>query len=235
MALAAVPFSLSRPGILVGLKAEAGLIRSVFPNAAIAASGATRTGAQREAARLAACGANCLLSFGLAAGLDPTLPAGTIVVPAAVQGWQSTWACDPTLRHILGGDQPGAIGGTLLHSDDVVLDAAHKAELFGASRCAALDMESAFLARAAEEAGLPFAVLRVICDPASRSLPPIAASVLSPDGGLRIGALLRDLLRHPGQIGGLIRLGRDAAMARKAMVTFLRAQAGRPAFQRLAA
>ncbi|MBO1324853.1 hypothetical protein K2X14_06800 [Acetobacter sp. TBRC 12305] len=235
MALAAVPFSLSRPGILVGLKAEAGLIRSVFPHAAIAASGATRTGAQREAARLAACGVNCLLSFGLAAGLDPSLPAGTIVVPATVKGWQSTWTCDATLRHILGGEQPGTIGGALLHSDDVVLDAAHKAELFAASHCAALDMESAFLARAAEEAGLPFAVLRVICDPASRSLPPVAASVLSPDGGLQVGTLLRSLLRHPGQIGGLIRLGQDAGMARKAMLNFLRAQKDRPAFQRLAA
>lgn len=80
MAQSAQP-SPSRPGILVGLKAEARFIRQVFPHAAIAASGACRAGALREAARLAACGADCLLSFGLAAGLDPDLPAGSIIVP----------------------------------------------------------------------------------------------------------------------------------------------------------
>lgn len=162
----------TRPGILVGLKAEAQLIRGVFPHAAIAASGATSAGAQREANRLAACGADCLLSFGLAAGLDPALPPGTIVIPSAVQAWGNVWPSEPTLRHILGGEQAGVISGPLLHSDQVVLQARHKADLFAATHCAALDMESGFLARAAHEAGLPFAVLRVVCDPATRSLPP---------------------------------------------------------------
>ncbi|QEO17495.1 phosphorylase family protein [Acetobacter vaccinii] len=234
MALAAVQYPLSSPGILVGLKAEARLVRRIFPRAAIAASGATRDGARREADRLAACGANCLMSFGLAAGLDPSLPAGTILIPDKVQGWGNVWACDPTLRHILGGNQAGTISGPLLHSDDVVLDAAHKAELFAASGCKALDMESAFLARAAEEAGLPFAVLRVVCDPADRTLPPVAGCVLSPDGGLKIGALLLSLLRAPGQIGGLINLGRDAAKARTAMLAFFQDQDSRPAFRQLA-
>lgn len=223
-----------RPGILVGLKAEAQLIRSVFPHAAIAASGATRTGAQREANRLAACGADCLLSFGLAAGLDPALPPGSIVIPGAVKAWSNTWSCDATLRHILGADQQGVINSPLLHHDDVVLEAQHKATLFADTRCAALDMESGFLAQAAQEAGLPFAVLRVICDPATRSLPPVTACVLSPDGGLKIGLLLRSLLRHPSQISGLINLGRDAGLARKAMLHFLHTQAERPAFRQFA-
>ncbi|MDE7547480.1 hypothetical protein PY793_05705 [Acetobacter fabarum] len=225
----------TRPGILVGLKAEAQLIRGVFPHAAIAASGATSAGAQREANRLAACGADCLLSFGLAAGLDPTLPPGTIVIPSAVQAWGKVWPCDPTLRHILGEEHAGVISGSLLHSDQVVLQAQHKAELFASTQCASLDMESGFLARVAHEADLPFAVLRVICDPATRSLPPVTACVLSPDGGLQIGLLLRSLLRHPSQITGLISLGRDAGLARKAMLRFLHGQAIRPSFQQLAA
>lgn len=224
----------SRPGILVGLKAEAKLIRHVFPHAAIAASGATRTGAQREAARLAACGADCLLSFGLAAGLDPALPPGTLILPERVMAWGASYTCDPTLRHILGAGQPGVLGNALLHSDTVVLDAAEKAHLFATSQCASLDMESGFLARAAEEAGLPFAVLRVVCDPASRSLPPVAGTVLSPDGGLNIKALLGSLLRNPGQISGLIGLGKDAGRARTAMLTFLEQQRTRPAFARFA-
>lgn len=224
----------SRPGILVGLKAEARLIRTIFPHAAIAASGATHAGAKREAARLVASGADCLLSFGLAAGLNPALSAGTIVIPEKVSCWGTDTVCDATLRHILGGDQAGVQGGTLLHSDTVVMDAAHKAQLFAQSHCPALDMESGFLAKAAEDAGLPFAVLRVVCDPADRSLPPIAGSVLSPEGGLQIGKLICDVVRHPTQIGGLIHLGQDAALARKAMISFLTAQTQTPAFKRLA-
>lgn len=235
MALAAVQFPLSRPGILVGLKAEARLVRKVFPHAAIAASGATRAGAEREAARLAQCGVNCLLSFGLAAGLEPGLPAGSIVIPDTVVDHAERWKCDPTLRHILGGELNGVRGGGLLHSDDVVLDAAHKAALYAHFNCAALDMESGFLARAAQETGLPFAVLRVVCDPAERSLPPVAATVLSPDGGLNIGALLRSLLRDPRQIAALIRLGRDATQARRNMISFLENRTRTPAFQRLTA
>ncbi|GAN69642.1 phosphorylase family protein [Acetobacter orleanensis] len=222
------------PGILVGLKAEARLIRHVFPHAAIAASGATRTGAQREAARLASCGADCLLSFGLAAGLDPAFPPGTLIVPERVMAWGIPYPCDPTLRHILGAGLPEVRGNALLHSDTVVLDAAEKAHLFTTSQCAALDMESGFLARAAEEAGLPFGALRVVCDPATRSLPPVAGTVLSPDGGLDIKALLGSLLRHPGQISGLISLGKDAGRARAAMLAFLEQQRTRPAFARFA-
>lgn len=234
MAQSAQP-SPSRPGILVGLKAEARFIRQVFPHAAIAASGACRAGALREAARLAACGADCLLSFGLAAGLDPDLPAGSIIVPEKVSAWGSSYTADATLRHILGAGQSGVLSGSLLHSDDVVLSADEKARLFASSHCAALDMESGFLARAADEAELPFAVLRVVCDPATRSLPSIAGTVLSPDGGLKVGALTKSLLRHPGQIPGLIALGRDAGMARSAMQTFLNHQRAQPAFARLAA
>ena len=96
------------------------------------------------------------------------------------------------------------------------------------------DLESACRAGAAEEAGWPFAVLRVVGDPADRTLPPVAGCVLSPDGGLKIGALLLSLLRAPGQIGGLINLGRDAAKARTAMLAFFQDQDSRPAFRQLA-
>ncbi|MBS0981202.1 phosphorylase family protein [Acetobacter thailandicus] len=224
----------TRPGILTGLKAEVKFLRPAFPHAAIAASGATSAGAQRETARLIATGPDCLLSFGLAAGLDPALPPGTVIVPQAVHAWGETFECDPDLRHILGATRPDCYGGTLLHSDDVVLEATEKARLFAETHCASLDMESGFMARQAREAGIPFAVLRVVCDPATRSLPAAAGCVLSPKGGLKIGALLASLARNPSQIAGLIALGGDAARARKAMQQFLDRQRTVQAFMRLA-
>ena len=231
---AAAHIAPTKPGILVGLTAEAKFIRKVFPHAAIAASGATSAGAQREAARLAACGADCLLSFGLAAGLDPALPAGTLVVPETVLAWGTSYVCDPTLRHILGSGHASTLGSSLLHSDHVVLQAEEKAHLFAKTGSIALDMESGFLARAAKEAGLPFAVLRVICDPATRTLPPVAGTVLSPEGGLNIAALAGSLLRNPRQIPALMALGKDAGQARTAMQKFLEQQRTLLAFTRLA-
>ncbi|MBO6091387.1 MAG: hypothetical protein J6P00_04135 [Acetobacter sp.] len=220
-----IPYSFSKPGILVGIKAEAQLIRKIFPYATIAISGATKEGARRESIRLATCGSNCLLSFGLAAGLNPALSTGSIIIPDKVVTRDgNSWTCHPALRHVLGHNPREVYSGSLLHSDDIIFNASHKIALFSSSQCQALDMESGFLAQAAHDSGLPFAVLRVICDPATRSLPPVIQFVLSPEGGLKIGTLFTSLLRNPSQIQGLTRLGYDAFQARRSMLAFLRKQ-----------
>ncbi|NHO52800.1 hypothetical protein GOB87_02330 [Acetobacter estunensis] len=215
-------------GFLVGLKAEADLLRRFFPDSPIAISGATRDGAERGAARLVACGVPVLASFGLAAGLDPELAPGTILVPDAVVAEGKLFPCSPSLRRRLGAGLRGVVAGALLHSDVVVLTAEEKQRLAHETGCCSLDMESGFVARAAQKAGRPFAVLRVICDPASRTLPPAAALALSPDGGLGVGALAKSLLCRPSQIVSLIKLGCDASSARKAMLRFLEFKASAP-------
>jgi len=204
-------------GVLVGLKAEARVVRAAFPQARIAVSGATAAGAQRSADRLVASGAQALLSFGLAAGLDPALRPGAIVVPDCV-GFAdgSTLAVDFALQKVF-----GAGGGGLLHSEHVVQTAMQKATLFAQSGCGSLDMESGYLARVAQRSGRPFAVLRVICDPAERTLPDAAMLALDPQGGIQVGAMLVRLLRAPGDIGGMIRLGKEAARARAAISMYM--------------
>ncbi|GBQ71372.1 hypothetical protein AA103196_2757 [Ameyamaea chiangmaiensis NBRC 103196] len=207
-------------GILVGLKAEARVARAAFPAAAIAISGATAQGARDGARRLVEAGTRGLLSFGLAAGLDPALPPGTVVVADRVAFLTGeALSTDPALSALF-----GEVSGGVLHSDVVVARADDKASLFRRSGCCALDMESGFVARSACTAGLPFAVLRVICDPADRTLPDAALVVLDPEGGLKPGRLLGRLARDPRQIAGLIALGRDAASARRAMGAFLSAR-----------
>ncbi len=210
-------------GFLVGLRAEAELLRKFWPDSPIAVSGATREGAERGAGRLIACGVRNLVSFGLAAGLDPALKPGDIVIPDVVMVGKTLCPCDPALRRRLGATPGEVIAGALLHSDSVVLDAEAKQLLAYESGCCALDMESGFVAQAARQHGRSFAVLRAICDPGSRTLPAAAGIALSPDGGVKTGLLLRSLLRDPGQIGGLIGLGIDAFKARRAMNRFLEA------------
>lgn len=213
-------------GFLVGLKAEASLLRQFFPGSPVAISGATREGAEKGAARLIASGVPSVVSFGLAAGLDPALRPGTILVPDAVVKDGKLYPCSPAVRRRLGADGgSGVVAGALLHSDVVVLTAEEKQHLALESGCCALDMESGFLAVAAQAAKRPFGVLRVVCDPADRTLPPAAGIALSPDGGLGAGALMASLLRNPLQIGSLIRLGSDASQARKSMQRFLEVKA----------
>lgn len=207
-------------GIVVGLKAEATLARRLCPDAIIGISGATRAGADRAVHGLVAQGATRLLSFGLAAGLDPALQPGDLLVPEAVLVDGRYLATDALLRSLLG---PGS-AGPLLHSDVLVASSTAKADLLARTGCQSLDMESGPVALAAEAAGLPFAVLRAVCDPAGRSLPPAACIALQPDGKLRIVSLLRSILRQPGQIPALLALGRDAGRAKTALLNYERAR-----------
>ncbi|MDG6094006.1 hypothetical protein LOC54_02565 [Acetobacter sp. AN02] len=219
--------ALSGAGFLVGLKDEARLLRRVFPDVPVAISGATTEGAVRGAERLILSGVRSLVSFGLAGGLDASCPVGTIVIPHRVHARGSVYVCAESLRASLGADVPGVWSGDLLHSDTVVMTAVEKADLAARSGCGAVDMESGILAQAAEKAGLPFAVLRVVCDPAERDLPDAARYALSPEGGVQWGGMLRSLLRHPLQISALTGLGAESARARSKMRVFLEQICGR--------
>ena len=103
-----------------------------------------------------------------------------------------------------------------------VADIAKKAALFEDSGAIAVDMESAIVARAARRHNLPFAILRVIADPAGRSLPNAALSAMRADGEVNIGAVLGGLLRNPRELSSLARLAVDA---RKAFAALARARA----------
>ncbi|HVA14938.1 MAG TPA: hypothetical protein VNF99_16955, partial [Stellaceae bacterium] len=79
------------------------------------------------------------------------------------------------------------------------------------------DLESLGVARAAEHGRCPFIVLRAVADPASFALPPAASVGLDRDGRTAFGAVLRSVLRHPGQVPDLIRLGAHARRALAAL------------------
>lgn len=206
-------------GIVVGLGAEARIARRLGSHVEIAIGGGTADGARRAAERLLARGASGLISFGLAAGLAPDLAPGTVIVPRRVRVADATFATDSALNAALGGATPH----DLLHSERVVVDAADKHRLYLASRCAALDMESGAVARAALAEARPFAVLRAVCDPAQRSLPPAALVATTADGRIAPGRLLRSLARRPEQVAALMRLALDARLARRALIGRIRA------------
>jgi len=103
-----------------------------------------------------------------------------------------------------------------------VASAAAKAALHVASGAAAVDMESAIVAQAAVRHGLPFAVLRIVADPAERALPRAALVAMREDGGINVAAVLSALARAPQQWPAFAQLALDS---RKAFSELARARA----------
>jgi adenosylhomocysteine nucleosidase len=204
-------WSAHRVGFVTGLRAEA---RLALPLGPAEACGGLPPGAAIAAERLVAAGATALVSFGLCGGLDPALRPGALVVPRAVMVGGGRYGTDPQLAAALG----GCTAEALLAGDVAAADAQTKRDLFRTTGAAAIDLESGAVAAVAERAGLGFAVLRAVCDPADAGLPPAALAALDPSGRVSVWNIAQSLLREPGQLPALIALGRAAKAARAALL-----------------
>jgi adenosylhomocysteine nucleosidase len=180
----------------------------------VEAGGGTPEGAAEAAARLIGRGVTGLVSFGLAGGLDPALRPGTIVIPSVVLSEGETLYADGMLAARFG----GLSGHTMLAGSAVAVDVAAKRRLYAAFGAHAIDLESGAVARVAGAHGLPFVVVRAICDPAERNLPPAALVALDSGGGIGFGAVLWSVVAQPWQIPGLVVLACDAGRARRALI-----------------
>jgi adenosylhomocysteine nucleosidase len=196
-------------GIITGLTAEA---RLAAPLGQARAGGGTPRGATLAAEYLVAQGATSLISFGVAGGLNPALPPGTIVIPAHILTASRTYTTDPALTARLGGPRHLLYAGT-----EIIVTCSEKHQLHTETGADAIDLESASVAAVAAKYSLPFAAIRAILDPASETLPPAALASLDAAGAIAIGRVLASLLRHPGQLPNLISLARHAAIARSAL------------------
>ena len=112
---------------------------------------------------------------------------------------------------------PDAHRGTVVGADSIIGSVPEKTALYANTGAIAVDMESHIAARVAARHDLPFAIVRTISDSADRALPPAALVGMKPDGGVALGAILASLARNPAQLPALIRTGRDAGAAFKAL------------------
>ncbi len=157
------------------------------------------------------------ISFGLCGGLDPALRSGDIVIGTRVlTGGAAVFADESIARELAArlrtaGERVsvGAVAGV----DAPVLTRLAKAELRNATMAVAVDMESHFAAQVAADRKSPFAILRVVSDPADRDLPPLVTKAVRPDGSVDPGAVAIGVIRSPGQTPGLIAVARDSAIA----------------------
>jgi adenosylhomocysteine nucleosidase len=166
-------------------------------------------------------GCRAVVSIGIAGGLDPTLVPGDVVIGTGVVGARQRWEAHADIARLLAdrlaGHSKQVVLADLAGVDAPALSLMEKSTLRAATGAAAVDMESHVAAAFAEDHGLPFTAVRVVCDPADRALPAFVAHALRPDGEVDIAAVLLAIARRSAKVGGLVRLARDARAAFEAL------------------
>jgi adenosylhomocysteine nucleosidase len=214
-----------RVGVVTGLVMEARIVAKAAnegghhrPHLKIAGPGAPT--AQVTVDRLIAEGAEAILSFGLAGGLDPSIPPGALIVPEGVLLPESdglkVLETDRRWRNRLvnllsSGSEVRE--NPLLCSFEPVLGVADKAKLHQDSEAGAVDMESALIARAAANRSVPFLALRAVSDCAATAIPAAAASAMTPGGRLNIWPIIVALATGQLNLLDLLHVGRQSQLA----------------------
>lgn len=209
---------MTRLGIVVGLPQEAAILKEVLGAAAppICCAGSHPARAAAAARELIAGGAEILLSFGYAGGLDPSLQAGDIVIPDRVTAPDgASYSADAPLGNQLRTALPvtpcrvGIIAGV----DRVLASVEDKRAVALRTGAVAVDMES----HAVASSGYKFVVLRAIIDPADRALPTSVLKAVDDQGEVRPLTLIANLLHAPTDLSALLALWRDHAAARRSL------------------
>ena len=158
-------------------------------------------------------GVRGIISFGVAGGLAPGLAAGSCLVARAVVTRQGQrFETDRKWTQKLSASVNAPIVD-VLGVDEAILHSTAKRALHVSTGAVAVDMESHIAARVAARHALPFAVFRVVADPAESQLPHAAMVGMRRDGTLAVSAVLRSLLRDPRQFPALMRTALDARAA----------------------
>jgi len=158
-----------------------------------------------------------IISFGISGGLHPELVAGNWIVASTVRYRDRVIETDPKWRQELATRLPNAVLADIVGSDTMVPTPAEKSHLHRTTGAVAVDMESHIAAEVAAAHQIPFVACRVIIDSAHRALPAAAVPALDSNGAVNVFAVIRSVVRKPGQLPDLARAARDAFTAERAL------------------
>lgn len=176
-----------------------------------------RTGVGKKSAAKAMDGAltyiepAAVISLGTCGALRPDLGVGDCLLVSELkehrrEGFEVTASTDDhfseLLMKALSRQGTPYIHGALFTSKKVVPQPEQKRQAGKSSECAAIDMESAVIARKATQSNLPFACLRVVLDSLDDPLPHL--DIINRSGVIEAGALVRALLRAPRLLPSLL-------------------------------
>lgn len=169
-------------------------------------------GPARAAAAAVDCtasGCDALISWGVAGALASELVPGTLLLARAVHtedGAELTCDAALTARFAAALAMLAPTQACLASVSAPLCAGSAKRALGAATGCAAVDLESAAIARTAAGAGAAFVAVRSVVDPVDFDLPAAALAGLRADGGVAPLATLGALLRKPSALPDLVRL-----------------------------
>ncbi len=169
-------------------------------------------------ARAMAAGCGGLISFGVAGGLAPDLKPGTCVIGSSILDEDNTRETDARWAQRLMRIIPDAVCGPIAGVREPIAHAHAKRALHEETGALAVDMESHVVARAAQQHGVPLAAIRVVVDPAERTIPRSALAGTKADGTIDTLGIVKSLMRNPRDLIGLIQMSFDARAARATLV-----------------
>lgn len=147
-----------------------------------------------------------VIVVGITGAVDEDTPIGTVVLPERVIDSATGRTHE---HHLLG---PGTTRGALWTTD--VITPASELPPLRAQGVVALDMETAAIALACEQAGVPWTVFRAVSDRATDgTVDDEVFRLFHQDGTPNPRALIRYVVRHPGRVPRLARMGRESKLA----------------------
>jgi uridine phosphorylase len=162
---------------VTGLAFEARIAADCYTHVICSGDGSTLAGSLASAIAGDCCG---LISFGIAGGLSPDLPAGTCIVGSTIVSETIRLTTDRNWSQALLRLIPNAIHGAIAGVTTIVAQA--KRSLHMSTGALAVDNESHVVASVAAARGLPMAAARVIMDPATRQIPAAALATVRATG-----------------------------------------------------
>ncbi len=166
-----------------------------------------------------------VISIGYAGALDPSLEVGDLVVADKVVGMDSAGPAEEMKTYSLDKEIFNTTEAVrqriLLTVDRIAATPQEKKELREKYSAVAVDMETSALAEEAQTRNLPFISVRAITDTADQEL--IDCSHLVAENG-DVSKLKASwhVLTHPGDLKGMIDLGKQAKLATANLTEFLR-------------
>ncbi len=190
------------------------------PALLIRQSGPGAPAAARAARAALTLGADAIVAWGLAGGLDPRLATGSVILPKRVCTPEGqVFGTDDRWRAALGAAMAGEFSpcdADLLSVPAALESVAGKRAAAATSGAAAVDMESAAIAAEAIGIGVPFVAIRVIVDAHDDALPAGAERWIDARGERRLAPALGAALR-PAEWRALWRLARRYRVARRVL------------------
>jgi hopanoid-associated phosphorylase len=201
--------------VAAGMDFEAGIAHG---DGAIVVYGQNRRKYREDLHRGVRSGVRGLISFGVAGGLAPDLRPGDVIVGNAVVTASGTIRTCVDWSKSLLDFLPHAHHLPVFSAEAPVMTVSGKESLWRMTGAVAVDTESGMVAETATHYGVPYAVLRVVLDPASRPLPQSALAGAREDGTTDAAAVVKSLIRRPRDLTALLRLAGDSRKANRALL-----------------